>query len=311
MSRQFDQYMEDKFEYQGELKSLIYPTSFSELVSALEIRDTLQAIIDSATREEDPSGYKEMKEQQNDYIQEYLNSIGDFDNSILISNIIYLAKSNGIRLGELEKMLGISTGYISRTAKENTNKRLSIDVVWKIANFFDLGIDDLVNQNLQIPSETSALLCKFIKKLVSQTITGEIEWKCEGGGICDCDPLLLSLPLFSKDDDGTIIYHPEHLNQDLKWTLAGDIYSCDTISEGQKLLIVACQAEKSKYRQYDFIFCSYNEDGTYSWKNAFHTNDPRSSLENYAAVLYEQVSKQLDAVRLAPDIRSIIQAYLQ
>ena len=277
----------------------------------MEIRDTLQAIIDSATREEDPSGYKEMKEQQNDYIQEYLNSIGDFDNSILISNIIYLAKSNGIRLGELEKMLGISTGYISRTAKENTNKRLSIDVVWKIANFFDLGIDDLVNQNLQIPSETSALLCKFIKKLVSQTITGEIEWKCEGGGICDCDPLLLSLPLFSKDDDGTIIYHPEHLNQDFKWTLAGDIYSCDTISEGQKLLIVACQAEKSKYRQYDFIFCSYNEDGTYSWKNAFHTNDPRSSLENYAAVLYEQVSKQLDAVRLAPDIRSIIQAYLQ
>lgn len=129
--------------------------------------------------------------------------------------------------------------------------------------------------------------------------------------ICDCDPLLLSLPLFSKDDDGTIIYHPEHLNQDFKWTLAGDIYSCDTISEGQKLLIVACQAEKSKYRQYDFIFCSYNEDGTYSWENAFHTNDPRSSLENYAAVLYEQVSKQLDAVRLAPDIRSIIQAYLQ
>ena len=33
MSRQFDEYMEDKFEYQGELKSLIEPTSFSELRS--------------------------------------------------------------------------------------------------------------------------------------------------------------------------------------------------------------------------------------------------------------------------------------
>lgn len=32
MSRQFDENMEDKFEYQGELKSLIFPTSFSELV---------------------------------------------------------------------------------------------------------------------------------------------------------------------------------------------------------------------------------------------------------------------------------------
>lgn len=46
MSRQFDEYMEDKFEYQGELKSLIEPTSFPELVSALSVRDTLQAIID-------------------------------------------------------------------------------------------------------------------------------------------------------------------------------------------------------------------------------------------------------------------------
>ena len=107
MSRQFDEYMGDKFEYQGELKSLIEPTSFPELVSALSVRDTLQAIIDFALREEDTSGYEELKERQNDYIQEYLNSIGDFDNRILISNIAFLAKSNGIRLGELEKMLGV------------------------------------------------------------------------------------------------------------------------------------------------------------------------------------------------------------
>ena len=77
MSRQFDEYMEDKFEYQGELKSLIEPTSFSELVSALNVRDTLQAIIDFAMREEDTSGYEELKVRQNDYIQEYLNSFRD------------------------------------------------------------------------------------------------------------------------------------------------------------------------------------------------------------------------------------------
>lgn len=105
MSRQFDEYMEDKFEYQGELKSLIEPTSFSELVSALNVRDTLQAIIDFAMREEDTSGYEELKVRQNDYIQEYLNSIGNFDNRTLIANITFLAKSNGIRLGELERCL--------------------------------------------------------------------------------------------------------------------------------------------------------------------------------------------------------------
>ena len=60
MSRQFDEYMEDKFEYQGELKSLIFPTSFSELVAALGIRNTLQSIIDFATHEEDTSRYEEI-----------------------------------------------------------------------------------------------------------------------------------------------------------------------------------------------------------------------------------------------------------
>lgn len=56
MSRQFDEYMEDKFEYQGERKTLIYPTSFAELTEALGVRNTLQSIIDFATRDEDTSG---------------------------------------------------------------------------------------------------------------------------------------------------------------------------------------------------------------------------------------------------------------
>lgn len=45
MSRQFDEYMEDKFEYQGERKTLIYPTSFAELTEALGVRNTLQSIM--------------------------------------------------------------------------------------------------------------------------------------------------------------------------------------------------------------------------------------------------------------------------
>ena len=39
MSRQFDEYAENKFEYQGELRSLVYPTSYQELVEALGVRD--------------------------------------------------------------------------------------------------------------------------------------------------------------------------------------------------------------------------------------------------------------------------------
>ena len=312
MSRQFDEYMEDKFEYQGERKTLIYPTSFAELTEALGVRNTLQSIIDFATRDEDTSGYEEMKERQNEYIQEYLSSIGDFDNSILVSNITHLAKSNDIRLGELEKMLGISTGYISRTAKENTNKRLSIDVVWKLSQFFNVSIDELVSHDLRLPSETTALLCRFIAKLSSQTMIDEIEWTCEGGYMCENSPLLQSMTLLTEEDDGTVVYHPEHMNQSYRWTLFEDVYSCDAINEGEKMVIIAFQTEKMKaHHYYDFFFCTPNKDGTYSWRKAFYTNDPFSSLEDQAATLYNQITRKMDAVRLSPDIRSIVQAYLQ
>lgn len=311
MSQQFDN-MDDKFEYQGDCKSLIQPTSFSKLMEALEIRNTLQSLVDFATREEDTSGYAKMKERQNEYIQTYLSSIGDFDNSILISNIAYLTKSNNIRLGELEKMLGVSAGYISRTAKENTNKRLSIDVVWKLSRFFNVDIDDLVGRNLRLPSETSDLLCRFIAKLSSQTMMDEIEWDCEGGYICESSPLLRSMPLLIEDDNGIVVYHPEHMNQSCRWTLAADVYSCDAISDGERLVIVVFQTEMMKdYRYYDFFFCSPNKDGTYSWRNAFYANDPLSRLEDKAASLYNQIIRKVDAVRLSPDIRNIVQAYLQ
>jgi hypothetical protein len=125
-------------------------------------------------------------------------------------------------------------------------------------------------------------------------------------------PLLQSMTLLTEEDDGTVVYHPEHMNQSYRWTLFEDVYSCDAINEGEKLVIIAFQTEKMKeHHYYDFFFCTPNKDGTYSWKKAFYTNDPFSSLEDQAATLYNQITRKMDAVRLSPDIRSIVQAYLQ
>ena len=45
-------------------------------------------------------------------------------------------------MGDLERLLGISAGYISRTVKENSSKKLSIDVVWKIAELFEISVQN-------------------------------------------------------------------------------------------------------------------------------------------------------------------------
>ena len=308
--RQFDESLEEKFEYLDESYSLTLPTSFSELVKALRVKCAIQAIIDHSAHEEEISHWEQVKEKQDGYIQEYLNSIGNFDNSILVSNIAYLAKSNEIRFGELEKMLGISTGYISRTARENTSKKLSIDVVWKIAKFFKVSIDDLISHNFRVPSETADLLRKFIAKLSAQTMMNEIEWECEGGYMYENSPILTHLSLFSEENDGTIVYHPSHMNEKFKWTLAGDVFSCSSISKKQRLMVIAFQTEKIKHCHYDFIFCYKNEDGNYSWTKAFYCDDPFSRLEEQAAFLYDQISRKADEIKISPDVRKIIQDYL-
>lgn len=57
------------------------------------VRDTLQEIIDVATHEEDIPSWEELKERQNNYIQKCLESIGNFNNSVLTSNITYLVSA--------------------------------------------------------------------------------------------------------------------------------------------------------------------------------------------------------------------------
>lgn len=310
MSRQFDQRLEDKYEYYGELHSLISPRSFRELIMALDAKRELQTMIDSTPHDDDTSGWDAMLERQNSYIQEFFDSIGDFDNATLVSNIAFFSKSSGVRVGELERILGLSAGYISRTAKENAGKRLSIDVVWKLAKLFGISISDLVDHDFSVPMETGRMLCKFIQKLIAQTELDIIEWNAEGGCMYENSKALRKLPLFS-DEEKCVIYHPDHMNEQMIWVLDGDVYSCSSIAKGQSLAIIPFKTESLEQTYYDFIFFWENSDGSFSWKKAFYCNDPFIDLETDAAHLFKLIEKKQDASKVTPEVRSIIMDYLR
>lgn len=65
------------------------------------------------------------------------------DISNLYRNIGYLIKAYNVRIGDLEKAIGVSAGYISRSAGVD----MPISKVIKIADFFEITIDDLVRGN--------------------------------------------------------------------------------------------------------------------------------------------------------------------
>lgn len=69
---------------------------------------------------------------------------------ILSSNLDYLLKRHGLRISDLEELLGVSAGYVSRTVNPDSKKRLSVDIVWKISAVFQVNVDDLLNIDFQV-----------------------------------------------------------------------------------------------------------------------------------------------------------------
>ena len=319
MSRQYDEYMEGKFEVYGELYELVEPDNFEELMKALQIKDVIQTAINGLMHDEDSSGYCDLLQQQEEYIQEYLDSIGEFDNSFLVSNINYLAKKNNLRIGEVESMLGLSAGYISRTAKENSAKKLSIDVVWKFARLFEVDLKALISTDLQIPDSNTDLASKFLSKVYKDTESGLIEWKCNGGVITVLEDSLADSKLFTQESKETI-FHSMFLSHDARFILTDDVFACENITENSEVLIIPFRLDGSntKKTDYEFVFRHSVDDesdpryGTYYFKRFFTTaDDPFGHLEVFAEKLYSLIKDREYDTRLSAGAKSIMTQYLK
>ena len=264
MSRQFDEYMSDKFELNGTMYQMVEPDSFGELMKAFEIRDVIQMGINQLMHDEDDSAWQDLLQEQESYIQEYIDSIGDFNNGCLVKNIAYLLKKYGLRMGDLEKLLGISAGYISRTVKENSSKKLSIDVVWKIAELFEISVQKLIEDDLRDLSGNIGMLVDFMDKLKEQTQCVEIEWDNLGGVKSEIDERFEQIGLFTATEDGKIRYAAPGRNPKMGFYLADDIISTYGVDEFKEMIIVPFYTEKSPDVHYDFMFVWFtgNEDIT-------------------------------------------------
>lgn len=315
MSRQYDEYMDNRFELFGEEYELVEPTNLEELVEALRIKDLLQQGMDS---HESDSGhpYYQLLRTQEDWISGYIEELGEFDNTLLAKNISYITKKNGIGIGDLEKILGISTGYISRTAKGRPAKKMSIDNVWKIARLFGVELRALIETDLQIPNKNTELLVRFLDKLRQQTEDNKIIWHNYGGACCHMEEHLAKLPYFVEDTEtNETVYGVEHLNPDVRFTLADDIYTCKDINPQKELLMVAYShddCEESYHIDFYFLAANPQAPAKLQLEKAFFTIDDRSgTLDTYASMLMHQVQTQEMDASITPEVRSLITDYLK
>ena len=316
MSRQYDESIQEKFDH-GEWYSPVEKIeSLSDLIEAMRIRDSLQICVDTKEPDSGHPCFNMLKDQEKT-IKEYLTQFGEFDKTTLLSNIYYLLKQNDLRVGELEQILGISSGYISRIAKPGSDKKLSIDIVWKIAQIFGVSLRDLLETDLQIPKSNANMVAKFLIKLHQQTERNEIHWENRGGTVRYLDNDLKELDLFSEEEGGTVVYNAhDHMNPELKFVLADDIYSCASIVPGKELAMIGFSiADKDNSYFCDFVFISKVKQGAkiiYQWEKAFYSSDDRFHvIEDKAEQLMNSVQRQEMDAEISPEVRNIISDYLK
>ncbi len=90
------------------------------------------------------------------------------DKSLLFDNITYLLNKTGKKIGEFEKEVGVSVGYISRKALGDGTK-VKLDFLLNAARVLGVTVDMLLSIKLSALSTTEEYLLTFMDKLIKDT----------------------------------------------------------------------------------------------------------------------------------------------
>ena len=101
----------------------------------------------------------------------------EFKRQNVIDNLMILVQNSNMKVGEIEKKLGVSPGYLSRLAKKDNDSALSAELLWKISHLFGVSVDTLVNEKIGQEDKGIAYMRRFISRLTAKTSNGELIWK--------------------------------------------------------------------------------------------------------------------------------------
>lgn len=99
-----------------------------------------------------------------------------FDKKRCINNIYFLVKDKGKKIGDIEKLAGVSAGYISRLNKEDNSTNPGIEFLEATAKELGVSLDALINYDFESITSTEAYILKVVEKLLHQTQYEERPW---------------------------------------------------------------------------------------------------------------------------------------
>ena len=299
-------------EVRSRIQPLIEPNNLEELVEAIKVKDELYSILRGIICEDSEIELQELFEEQTLYIDEYIKCLGSFDVTLFATNLNYLCKKNGLRIGMIEDILGISTGYISRTIKDKSKKKMSIDTVWKIAKLFNTDIFTITNSQMWIVHFNTELVSTFINKIYEETKNNLLTWECDGGFLYSLDPKYLDLGLVTELEDDIYEYHPDHMNLDARWLIEKDIVFLNNFDNGMNLAIIPYRSiNRPGIDGFDVIMIGDDGD-SWHWEKVYYTSDdPHGQLFRLTNKLYNLIEESEEDAKITSSMKLMMSKYIK
>ena len=250
---------------------------------------------------------KQKSEEQKKLITEFINAQANYDSKFLGSNLEYLLKMNSLRISDLEELLGVSAGYVSRTVNPDSKKRLSVDIVWKISVIFQVNVDDLLNIDFRIPTQSLCDVIAFFEKLKHETDEATIHWKNEGNKK-ENHVGVFFIELGEGRLDGTKRYQyaPNgNVNETKAVGLTDDIFSAETSIGELYLLPLENQFGEKGYELY-----RYSDYGTHLDLVCSTFDDKSNKLKGKCDELFKSVKLHESDFVISESAKNLIDRYL-
>ena len=103
--------------------------------------------------------------------------LSDLNAKRMMENIRLLITSRNLKVSDIETHIGISAGYLGRMIRKGEAANPSIDIIWKLANYFDVSMERLVDGDVTDMNDNLALIIATMKFCRMQTLCGQIVWQ--------------------------------------------------------------------------------------------------------------------------------------
>lgn len=235
-----------------------------------------------------------------------------FDKKLCMDNIYAIAKDKGIKIGELEKVAGLSAGYLSKLSKEGNTAVPGIESLSLIAQTLGVSIDALLSVDYKVLNDDEKYLMAFIEKLIRGTESKMLAWEIEGGAYLSTNntgeslnhPLFIRVPSAVESPvTGDLVecvynvYQSRFLQYD---DVRGfeNCYHCDLGEKGDKLYMMKLSLGNKNYPAKELDFDELVRRNGY---DEFH-----EEVELYLVNKLEKVNPLCSTYSVSTEIKKVI-----